>query len=303
MVGEGNLFGKRVKFTAQEKINKLERYIRRKVPAESITDIHSYSMSYLNYIIRSYMGNMAPIEKTEMAADDLLKDKDIIVNYIKEYGRKKLPVIYTKYKNILEVKNLMNSSIGELMQRLNKMYSSETIRLSQQFYTTSKNELHFSVMIMDRFGMEYEPCAIMIIMHIIAIELDKVISKDILYKASRIVADNLGDNEINRLFKELYTDKIDNSFKLMERVGESVLFIVFNYNFKDKSHWPYQNDVLDLIYSKVQQFEFSEKTALKMKLLNCTEYKEISIESALHILVLKKAIEIVYNKDLNNTGG
>lgn len=289
------ILGGGLKFSAARNINITENYIRKQLPQENIIDIHNYVM---NYIRNTQFPNLTSIENTELAASKMVKNKKELLSDISRYGKVKLPVIYARYNKLYDVKELMEGQLGNLANQLNEKYKTHTDIISSNDFGYDLDEAYFDMQIEERYGSAYTLDFITLLTQIMAFEIDNKITKYDMLEALRIIFEGVADTKLKRQCLHFYNVEVYTVFNVIKAISPSIFFRIIDFRFDSDFDWPYKDNLMEILNDRLKLFRFSENTVNKMQLIGTNKYDDIDIGSAIHILVIKRALELYMSKKI-----
>ncbi len=230
----------------------------------------------------------------------LSKYSSDILKGINTYGRINNKELYIFYNNLDQVYELLNSPLHDTVINyidIIKHNSQHTI-LSNMPKIHSYDSVYDDYDIDKIFGREYTFSFILMTAVIIGIELDKYISREEVIQIVDKCISSFNDKGIKEAFYDIKTE-IDyrGAYQIIRTADESLTFLRLNTKFIDKDHWPFKDDLVEFLYSKLDNYNFSSKTLTKMNLLNTTTYNGMGLGNAISMMIFKRIVEyIISNK-------
>lgn len=108
----------------------------------------------------------------------------------------------------------------------------------------------------------------------IAFELSFISHNSYSERIERIITGQF-DKYINLNYEFTSFNSIGN---LIETLGAVTFLGILKYDFLDKNHWPWKDDLLELLDEKLERFNFSADTIRKMQLLHTDTYMGLGLK-------------------------
>lgn len=212
---------------------------------------------------------------------------------IKKYGKgtKYELTAYELFNGVSEIRAIMESSWKDvadiIINSINKIGEIGIDRYRTYFNLESYEDSvdHHDIMTDVRSRYMIKPAMVKLLFLGIAIALDK---KVVRFDTDKAIS------KYSKLCnkKPYFRDTPDSySYTLLVQSSKYTLLNILKHDFRDRNHWPFRDDLGELLADKLSGFNLTKNTLDKMHMVGLKEYKGATLRESIFIMSLKDLLD------------